>query len=500
LNPMQQDVELLVALIKDAYPMWEQKITPSELEAEHQRLLLLFATEKDPDVMEIETQRLLARLRDVHTKAHTFSLNTKHLFPLRLLQSRDSFFVVNIEHLSQVDSALILGSLIEGINGFSRSEFNAKLRAFANAEDTLVALDKSNLANPIYLKVIGLATQTDSLCVKLKLRDGRFQEVVLKAAAKKDLNFYKIKRPASPYKTRGDNYNYTIDKKNDLAYLNVGTMLDWVCYQDGLKQYVKNPILLPLAKAWTKRKAKKSGNMNFKKFAIEAIEAANTEGVKNLVIDLRANGGGDMRIPEQLFYLLDFDVKKQYNYYKNLSQYYKTNISDDAREDAKKYEKVTGQPLVFDGRLLNVDSIVSEKTGQDFYENVKNPKSPFYIGPSTPRFHGKVYFITGMNTASAAAMTATLLKDNDLATIVGIPAGNKPTAQTGASGFKLPNSKVVGSMSYFYVERPNRAKNEETALQPDAEVWQNLDDWYRGIDSQMAWIIKDIAKRKEEKK
>ena len=25
LNPMQQDIELLVALIKDAYPMWEQK-------------------------------------------------------------------------------------------------------------------------------------------------------------------------------------------------------------------------------------------------------------------------------------------------------------------------------------------------------------------------------------------------------------------------------------------------------------------------------------------
>jgi C-terminal processing protease CtpA/Prc len=248
-----------------------------------------------------------------------------------------------------------------------------------------------------------------------------------------------------------------------------------------------------------KKKAKKSGNLNFKKFALEAINAANTEGVKNLVIDLRANGGGDMRIPEQLFYLLDFDVKKTYHFYSNLSQYYKTHLKDDARADAKKYEKATGKSLVFDGRLLNIDSIVAEKTVYDFYENVKNPKSDFYIAPDAPRFRGKVYFITGMSTGSAAGMTATLVKDNGLATIVGIPTGNKSTAQTGGSGFKLPNSKVTGAMSYFYVERPNTAKNDETALQPDVEIWQNLEDWYRGVDTQMAWIIKDIAARKSGK-
>jgi hypothetical protein len=224
------------------------------------------------------------------------------------------------------------------------------------------------------------------------------------------------------------------------------------------------------------------------------------KGVKNLVINLRANGGGDMRIPEQLFYLLDFDVKKPYKSYSHLSQYFKTSLSDDAKANADRYKKATGKPLVFDGRLLDIDSVAPSKTGYDFYENVKDPKSPFYIAPNTSRFHGKVYFITGFNTASAAAMTATLVKDNALATIVGVSAGNKPTAQTGASGFKLPHSKVVGMMSYFYVERPNNAKNEETALQPDAEVWQDIDDYYKGIDSKMAWIIRDIAARQLEKK
>jgi C-terminal processing protease CtpA/Prc len=119
--------------------------------------------------------------------------------------------------------------------------------------------------------------------------------------------------------------------------------------------------------------------------------------------------------------------------------------------------------------------------------------------PNSPRFHGKIYFLIGNGTGSAAAMAATLVKDNELATVIGTPTGNKPTTQTGTSGFKLPNSKVVCSMSYFYVVRPNTAKNEETGLQPDVEVWQNLDDSYKRVDSKMAWIIKDIAARQAAK-
>lgn len=496
LSPMQQDIELLVALIKDAYPMWEQKISPTDLEAERQRLFHLFATESDPNVMEIEAQRLVARLQDAHTSIQRFSLESKFYFPFQRIQVRDSFYIGNIGQVAKTDSAAILGSLIEKINGFSRNEINAKIRAFESGEDIYAALSKSGISNPKYLKVSGLATQTGSVRLTLKTPNGDLRDVVLRAVEFKNFDYFKIKRPASLYKPRSQNYSYLIDKKNDLAYLNVGTMLDFVCYSDGFKQHVKNPLLRPLAKAWMRRQAKKSGNLNFKKFALEVLNAANTEGVKNLVIDLRANSGGDMRVPEQLFYLLDYDVKKPYHWYSHLSKYYKTNLSDDAKEDATKYLKATGQSLIFDGRLVNIDSIATAKTGYDFYSNVKNPKSAFYIEPNTPRFKGKVYFLTGLQTASAAAITATLLKDNGLATIVGTPTGNKPSTQTGASGFKLPHSKVVGGMSYFYVERPNTAQNEEKALTPDVEIWQNLGDWYHGVDTQMAWIIQDIAAKK----
>ena len=247
--------------------MWEQKISPTELAAERQRLMQLFETETDPSVMEVETQRLLAKLRDVHTNAHLFSLKSPSYFPLYYLQSHDSLFIANIGQVEKADSAVILGSLIEQINGFSRAEFNAKIGAFEGAEDANVALYKNKINNPKYLKIIGLATQTDSVRLTLKIKNGERRDVILHATEPKKMTYFNLPKRSFPYKVRSDNYNYTIDKKNDLAYLNVGTMLDYVCYADGFKQYVKNPLLRPLAKAWMKRKAQKSGNLNFKKFA-----------------------------------------------------------------------------------------------------------------------------------------------------------------------------------------------------------------------------------------
>ncbi len=230
LNPMQQDVALLVALIKDAYPMWEQKVSPTDLEAEQQRLLQLFATETDPNLMEIEAQRLLARLQDAHTSVQRFGLESKFYFPFQKLQVRDSFYIGNIGQVAKGDSAAILGSLIEQINGFSRSEINAKIRAFESGESLYSALFRGSLSNPKYLKASGLSTQTDSVRLTLKTQNGDLRDVVLRAVEFKIFNYFKIKRPVSPYKTRNGNYNYKIDKPNDLAYLNVGTMLDFVCY------------------------------------------------------------------------------------------------------------------------------------------------------------------------------------------------------------------------------------------------------------------------------
>jgi hypothetical protein len=69
--------------------------------------------------------------------------------------------------------------------------------------------------------------------------------------------------------------------------------------------------------------------------------------------------------------------------------------------------------------------------------------------------------IISPQTFSAGQVLATTLADNNLVTVIGKPLGNKPTGQTGGSAFKLPNTKKIISLSYLYMERPDKSKNDE---------------------------------------
>jgi hypothetical protein len=77
--------------------------------------------------------------------------------------------------------------------------------------------------------------------------------------------------------------------------------------------------------------------------------------------------------------------------------------------------------------------------------------------------------IISPQTFSAGQVLATTLADNNL-TVIGKPLGNKPTGQTGGSAFKLPNTKKIISLSYLYMERPDKSKNDERSLFPDVEI------------------------------
>ena len=90
---------------------------------------------------------------------------------------------------------------------------------------------------------------------------------------------------------------------------------------------------------------------------------------------------------------------------------------------------------------------------------------------------------------SAAQVLATTLKDNGLAVIVGTPVGNKPSCQTGASLFKLPNTKLIISLSYLYMERPDTSRNNENTLYPDVLIEKTLPAMRNGHDEPFEWII-----------
>jgi hypothetical protein len=68
--------------------------------------------------------------------------------------------------------------------------------------------------------------------------------------------------------------------------------------------------------------------------------------------------------------------------------------------------------------------------------------------------------IISPQTFSAGQVLATTLADNNLVTVIGKPLGNKPTGQTGGSALNCPILRRL-SLSYLYMERPDKSKNDE---------------------------------------
>jgi C-terminal processing protease CtpA/Prc len=224
------------------------------------------------------------------------------------------------------------------------------------------------------------------------------------------------------------------------------------------------------------------------------MDSIRNSGVQNIVLDLRFNGGGDMRIAKQFLYLLDLpQTINTFKTVKKISPFYKFAMYDDYKADSIAYAEKMRQTIPVDGRLLFIDSLCSTANYNDYFSDIKKEGSPFFISSVTPKFKGNLYVLTSFGTGSAAMITATTIADNKLGTIVGLPTGNQPTNSTGASNVKLPNSGIQFSFSYMEMKRPDNTKKNDIYLKPDVLIWPSMEALNNGIDEHMEWVIKNIA-------
>ena len=147
--------------------------------------------------------------------------------------------------------------------------------------------------------------------------------------------------------------------------------------------------------------------------------------------------------------------------------------------------------MKFNTNLPSGEVNITEKLFDDepYFTNVSKTDSPFLLDKRIPKFNGNVYAIISPQTFSAGQVLATTLADNGLATIIGTPTGNQPSCQTGASMFKLPNTRKIVAISYVFMERPDKSKNHELALYPDIEIYKTYQDIINGDDRVMDYIL-----------
>lgn len=127
-----------------------------------------------------------------------------------------------------------------------------------------------------------------------------------------------------------------------------------------------------------------------------------------------------------------------------------------------------------------------------YFSDITQPDSKFYLDPTVPKFSGELYVITSPVTNSAAQILATTLVDNQLGKVVGAPPGNLPSNQTGALMFKLPKTKKILMLSYYYMERPNKSIPYNEELQPHQTIHQKIEDNLEGKKTVFEYIMSRI--------
>lgn len=222
------------------------------------------------------------------------------------------------------------------------------------------------------------------------------------------------------------------------------------------------------------------------------FKEVNRRGCKNVIIDIRSNGGGNPAISALLF---SFMAKKSFqNVYNNRTRHIGVAYPEYATIDGRKYSE---------------EDIQNKKNF--FYQRFdKDSTSGFYIGNARLKegllenfpvdkdvFSGNIYVLTGGGTVSAATYFASLVQKNKRGIIIGkeTGSGEESTAAAWFISYQLPRTKFVltvpGAEVYFF----NALTDNGRGVIPDKEV--PLDKFLTYVrdskDPEMTYTLEQIT-------
>lgn len=214
------------------------------------------------------------------------------------------------------------------------------------------------------------------------------------------------------------------------------------------------------------------------------------ENLKNLIVDVRSNGGGDD--PNDVLtysYLTSrkFQESKQVwiSFQKvPLLKYYNTPFPRFLR------------PLGVGKHNRRIRSrFPIEKDGK--YYISKSEDEMKVRTPNENAFSGNIYLLISPEVASAGSLFASMLAGNDNTTVVGEETMGGYYGHNGHTKFAyvLPKSKIITEFFIDNIEQDVPSKENQfynRGIIPDYEVSQTVEDFLKNKDTQMAFVIKQI--------
>jgi len=183
----------------------------------------------------------------------------------------------------------------------------------------------------------------------------------------------------------------------------------------------------------------------FEKFIDSSFAEINKNATKNLIIDLRFNGGGSQ---SSSIHLLKYLLDKPFTYYSNAQ---------------------------FEGKMEKIE-------GEDVSYPFEN------------RFKGKCYFIIDGIGNSTTGHFMSIVKYLNLGTIIGEELGSNQFCSAGQKICRLKNTKLQYDVANNTHESLAISLPDEQGILPDYYVTQSIDEYLNKKDAVMEYTIKLVNK------
>lgn len=157
--------------------------------------------------------------------------------------------------------------------------------------------------------------------------------------------------------------------------------------------------------------------------------------IKKIIIDLRENMGGNCLVTTE--FLTYVDISSYYFYGVKVRNQNENCLSEINSEKTKIDNNIDGNPQIF---------------------------------------NGKIFCLVSNKTFSSARIFATVLKDNNIATIIGEPTGGKPCSYGNPLRFQTPNLGIKFRVSSRFFTRPAQGCHNDLTLIPDVPIYPTIND------------------------
>lgn len=409
--------------------------------------------------------KMLAKIQCAHTFASLYNQNSTVQSVIHLGKDKLPFAFRWIEdqmvvtHDATSTGLLTTGTVIRSINGHSIEEIVDQILPFISRDGNTPANQKAQLevlgydfqyyAFDAYFSLL-YAPRT-SVTLEITDPQGLSSTIEVSLTTRYDRNKQFLKRYQDFPRIQDDLWGFeVIDANSAKLTLNSFALMGW-----------------------------KSLSMDYKQFLYRSFDEVKTKNIKNLLVDIRLNNGGNDEILGELLTYFDVD---------------RIRIEDmEGRTRYRSYpETLKAHTRSWGGPEPWYYNLKADKASDGYYHfpkdgliNQKNKKKPNY-------FKGNVFLLTSSHNASLAYYTNKSFRLLNIGHIIGEETGGNLRGINGGQivFLTLPNSGITIDFPvmgmFAYTEQPDRG------ILPDELVSQSYQDFIEQIDTQQQFVLEQL--------